>query len=263
MSFWFSQKTNVRGKNGIGVSRDGLELKSSRSRKKNESSEQGRSLSILAEDFLYCGSTALFLLIADLFPAYWYFSFIALLPFLWRVSKASPAEALRLGLLLGVTFFSFSSLDALLVAPVTRILKVFCGTLLFALWGWGVGLARQYLGFNPVIVAGLWVFFELALINLGYTTGLLAYSTPSDSFALRILTLFGFGVISFLVVLLNSVLVRVVEYAVKVFKARAVEFSSKEPLVDPTVESIFVPQKFFLVPQLRGPPCLEFGVMYP
>ena len=218
------------------------------------SSELGRSLSNLAEDFIYTGTSALFLLVANLFPGYWYFSFIALFPFLWRVSKASPKQAFRLGFLLGLTFFTFWSLDALLVTPASAILKIIGGTLLFALWGWAVGFAKQVFGFNPIIVAALWVFFELGLIKLGYTSGLLTHSTPSTPFFLRLVTLFGFGVISFIVVLLNSLLVKVIEHAVKIFKATGIEFTAKEIFWCFVENHRVSPQRFFLIPQLRGPP---------
>jgi apolipoprotein N-acyltransferase len=218
------------------------------------SSELGRSFSNLAEDFIYSGTTALLLLVANLFPGYWYFSFIALFPFLWRINKASAREAFRLGFLLGLTFFTFWSLDALLVTPASAILKIIGGTLLFALWGWAVGLAKQVFGFNPIIVSGLWVFFELGLIKLGYTSGLLTHSTPSTPFFLRLITLFGFGIISFIVVFLNSLLVKAVLYAVKLFKTSSIEFKTTEKSSDFSENHKFFNQKFFLTPQLRGPP---------
>lgn len=216
-----------------------------------------RFFSGVAEDFLYSGTSALFLLVANLFPGYWYFSFIALFPFLWKVNRASAREAFRLGFLLGLTFFTFWSLDAFSFAPVSTILKILCGTFLFALWGWAVGLIKQYFGFNPIIVSGLWVFFELALIKLGYTSGLLTYSTFSTPFILRLATLFGFGIISFIVVLLNSLLIKAIEYAAKTFKAQTIEFLISELTWDLAKTCHFFSQRFFFVPQLRGPPIQE------
>jgi len=208
----------------------------------------------VAEDFLYSGTSALFLLVANLFPGYWYFSFIALFPFLWKVNRASAKEAFRLGFLLGLTFLTFWSLDAFSLAPAYSILKILCGTLLFALWGWAVGLIKQYFGFNPIIVSGLWVFFELALIKLGYTSGLLTHSTPSTPFFLRLATLFGFGIISFIIVLLNSLLIKAIEYVAKTLKAHIIEFSISELTWDLVKTCHFFSQRFFFVPQLRAPP---------
>ena len=218
---------------------------------------QSRFFSVVAEDFLYSGTSALFLLVANLFPGYWYFSCIALFPFLWKVNRASAREAFRLGFLLGLTFFTFWSLDTFSLAPVSTILKILGGTFLFALWGWAVGLVKQYLGFNPIIVSGLWVFFELALIKLGYTSGLLTHSTFSTPFILRLATLFGFGIISFIIVLLNSLLVKAFEYAAKALKALTIEFSISELTWDLAKTCHLFSQRFFFVPQLRAPPLIS------
>jgi apolipoprotein N-acyltransferase len=213
-----------------------------------------RLFSGIAEDFLYSGTSALFLLVANLFPGYWYFSFVALFPFLWKVNQASARQAFRLGFLFGLTFFTFWSLDAFSLAPVSTIIKIICGSLIFALWGWAVGLIKQYFGFNPVIISGLWVLFELALIRLGYNSGLLTHSTPSTPFFLRLATLFGFGIISFIIVLLNSLLIKAIEYAAKTLKAQIIEFSISELTWDLAMTCHLFSQRFFFVPQLRGPP---------
>lgn len=238
-----------------------MELTRTQSVKGNDYSSGSIPLSKLfygvAEDFLYSGTSALFLLVANLFPGYWYFSFIALFPFLWKVNQASAKEAFRLGFLLGLTFFTFWSLDTYSSFTISTILNILGGTFLFALWGWSVGLIKQYFGFNPVIISGLWVFFELALIRLGYNSGLLTHSTPSTPFFLRLAALFGFGIISFIVVLFNSVLVKAIEYAAKTFKGQTLEFSITELTWDLAKTCHLFSQRFFFVPQLRGPPIIS------
>ncbi len=62
-------------------------------------------LAFWAESFIFAGSSAILLLIANLFSSCWYFSFFALAPFLYRIIKAAPIESLRLGSLLGLSFF--------------------------------------------------------------------------------------------------------------------------------------------------------------
>ena len=208
---------------------------------------------IFAEDFLYSGSSALLLLVANLFPAYWYVSFVALTPFLWRVSKATPKQALRLGGLLGATFFLFSSTELLSTALPSTLLKISLGTLLFALWGWGVGLTREYFGFNPIIVAGLWVFFELGLVKLGYTTDLLVQAIPSDRFFWSLTTLVGLGFISFALVLINTLIVSLIEYIANVLRVWNSGVSSGKTYRS-QYESNFLVLAFVNLPQLRGPP---------
>ncbi len=213
-----------------------------------------KDLVVGAEDFLFAGSSALLLLVANLFPAYWYVSFVALTPFLWRVSRALPKEAFRLGALLGGTFFLFSSLEALALAPIATALKIVSGAALFALWGWGVGVARLYFGFNPIIVAGLWVFFELGLVKLGYTSGLLVELIPSNSFFWSIITLFGLGFLSFAIVLINTLLIRAIEYFAKALAAQNPIPSSSDQDFRSFYESDLISLSLMRLPRMRGPP---------
>jgi hypothetical protein len=54
----------------------------------------------LAGNFLFAGSSACLLVVANLFPHYWYLSFFALTPFLWRIIRLDALGALQLGLFL-------------------------------------------------------------------------------------------------------------------------------------------------------------------
>jgi len=71
-----------------------------------------------AANFLFAGSSAFLLLCANLFPDFWYLSFFALTPFLWRIVKVENPElcrrtdsktAFQLGFLFGFSFFSYLS----------------------------------------------------------------------------------------------------------------------------------------------------------
>jgi hypothetical protein len=112
------------------------------------------------------------LLLANLFPNYWYFSFFALVPFLLKIIKASPGESLRLGFLFGLSFFTVSVIDSLTISPASSVLKLLSGIGLFALFGWAVGYARNRWGFNPSIVAVLWVGLEVGLVKLSFVSGI-------------------------------------------------------------------------------------------
>ncbi|NIN00555.1 MAG: hypothetical protein GTO24_21465 [candidate division Zixibacteria bacterium] len=124
-----------------------------------------------AESFLFAGSSALLLLLANLFPHYWYVSFFGLTPFLYRIIKATPGESLRLGFLLGISLFGAWTINSLLSAPLVSLLKLISGTALSSLFGWSVGWARQRWGFNPSVVAVLWVGLETGLVKLGVVGG--------------------------------------------------------------------------------------------
>lgn len=157
-------------------------------------------------------------------------------------------------MLLGLTFWACSSFDLILISFWTTVTKIICGTLLFALWGWLVGLARRRLGFNPVIVAGLWVFFELALVKLGFTTGLITYSLPTRGFLHSITALFGVGLISFMVIFLNSLLLAAAEYTIRMFSGSKGVYLKLRLFTQIEYELNLITLRLLRVPQMRAPP---------
>jgi apolipoprotein N-acyltransferase len=165
------------------------------------------SLATWSEDFIFAGSSGFLLLVATLLPDYWYVSFFALVPFLYRIIRATPSESLRLGVLFGLSFFSLSTADSLITSPLPSLLKLFSGTTLFALFAWTVGWARQRWGFNPFILVFLWAALELGLVKLGFVGGLLGKTGFSHHFFAGLISLFGFLTVSAIILLINSLLV--------------------------------------------------------
>jgi len=220
-----------------------------------------RSLSLLvdngshwAESFLFAGSSALLLLVATLFRDYWYLSFIALTPFLYRMFRADVKEALRLGFLLGLSYFSVLFLNLLLFAPAAALPKILGGTLLFSGFGLSVGLARRKWGFNPFLTALLWVAFELGLVKLGLVGGLFETVTASSPFLHGLAALFGFLVISVVIVLAASFLVLAIEKAIELVGARRRSEAADRASWGIVLASYICVQKYYLVPESRGPP---------
>jgi hypothetical protein len=121
-----------------------------------------------SENVIFAGGSAFLLLLAILIPNYWYFSFFALTPLLYRTLKATPGECLRLGFIFGLVFFGGSVVHSLFASLFPSVLKFFSGTAIFALFGWSVGCARQRWGFNPFILVFLWVGLELAPARVGF-----------------------------------------------------------------------------------------------
>jgi uncharacterized membrane protein len=212
------------------------------------------SLTAWAESFIFAGSSALLLLIANLFTQYWYFSFFALVPFLYRIIKASPSESLRLGFLLGISYFGALTSNLFITSPLDSVLKIFTGTVLFTLFGWSVGWARQRWGFNPSLVALLWVGLETVLVKLGLAGGLIRGGELSNPFLHSLIGLFGFLVISALIVLLNSLLVLAIVKTVTANRSR----DERKSEVDKTWNYFFIhnllAERVYLVPEGRAPP---------
>jgi len=213
-----------------------------------------------AESFIFAGSSALLLLVANFFPEYWYVSFFALTPFLYRIIKASPLESLRLGFLFGLSFFAVSVIDSPESSPTFHsLLKLLSGTGLFALFGWTVGWASRRWrdwGFNPAIVALLWVGLELGLVKLGFISGFFGEAEFSHPFFASLVTLFGFVTVSAIIVLLNSILVLTIEKILKIAGPQGKRVQEDERTLDFLSTPGLIVEKVYIVPEGRAPPCI-------
>jgi hypothetical protein len=223
-----------------------------------------------AESFIFAGSSAFLLHVANLFPEYWYVSFFALTPFLFRIIKASPRESLHLGFLFGLSFFAVLAIDYQTNSPLPSLLKLLSGTGLFALFGWTVGWASRRWrnwGFNPFIIALLWVGLEIGLLKLGFIGVLLGeavrqppvWAEFSHPFFGGMVALFGFLTVSAIIVLLNSLLVLVILKTLAIKRPRGKTVQEDERTWGVLSTLGFSPKKIYLVPQGRAPPCIITG----
>lgn len=213
------------------------------------------------ESFIFSGSSALLLLIASLFPHYWYFSFFALTPFLYKIIKASPKESLRLGFLFGISFFGVSifgsrglSFDLLGISLIDSVLKLILGTALFTLFGWSIGWLRQRWGFNPTLVALFWIGLETGLMKMGFVGGLLGKLELSHPFLHGLAGLFGFLTLSAIIVLLNSLLVLAIDKTLELSKPKTKTAQEDKKIYGLLFIRNLFPQKVYLVPEGRAPP---------
>ncbi len=220
-----------------------------------------------SEDYIFAGSSAFLLLVANLFPDYWFVSFFALTPFLYRIVKATPSGSLRLGFLFGLLFFGGLVVDSLMISPLLSLVKLFCGTALSTLFAWTLGWARERWGFNPFILLFLWVGLQMGLMRLGmnqngsypgFEGGLLGEARFSHSFFGGLVTLFGSLMVSAIIVLLNSLLVLAIVKILQVARHRG-----KTVQEDERISSLFCTpglfsQRVYLVPESRAPPYIIF-----
>jgi hypothetical protein len=209
-----------------------------------------------AESLVFAGSSALLLLIANLFPDYWYFSLFALTPFLYRIIQATPGESLRLALLFGLSHFGASAVSSLAVSPFSTVLKLSSGTALFAVFGWSVGWARQRWGFNPSLVAVLWVGLETGLLKLGFAHGLLGEAEFSHPFLHSLAGLVGLLAASAIIVLLNSLLILAMVKVIEVARTSKKRTAEDERMWRFFFTRNLVAEKIYLVPEGRAPPFL-------
>ena len=208
-----------------------------------------------AESFLFAGCSSLLLLVARIFPHYWYFSLFALTPFLFGMITSSPGESPRLGFLLGLSFFGASLGHSLVAAPFDCLPTLIAGTALFSLFGWIAGWVRKCWGFSPSIVALLWVGLEIGLLRFGFAGGILAEPGFSDPLLHGLVGLLGFLAVSALIVVLNSVLILAVLKTLEMV-GRWREAVEKEESTWYTASGWSSrAETAYLVPEGRAPPC--------
>ncbi len=214
----------------------------------------GSRVVVWAEDFLFAGSSALLLLLSCLWPDLWFLSFLALVPFLHRIVHAHPRQALRLGFLLGVSYFAINLANPLYTDPGATLLRLVIAIGLCAAFGWSVAMARRRWGFNPLLTALLWVVFELILIRAGFAHGLLAELDVGTGLLFRSGILFGFLAISFIVVLINAIVVQAIEKVISLARARGTVYPESERTWDPFLVPGLAAQKLYLAASNRAPP---------
>ncbi|MFH1372617.1 MAG: hypothetical protein ABII79_02330 [bacterium] len=216
---------------------------------------EGSSANLLwAESLLFAGISAFLLLISQLFPGQWYLSLFALIPFLVRVRRANVTEAMRLGFLLGFFYLSILELNTLVLSPLPAIGRVIGGTVLFTAFGGAITWTRRRWGFSPIFVALLWVAFEAAIIKLGIAHSVLGEAEFSGHFVHGLVVLFGFLIISFIIVLCNTLIIAAVEKAWSRAKNRKFSDSVGERTWGLHFTTRLFADKFYLVSEIRGPP---------
>jgi hypothetical protein len=212
-----------------------------------------RRLTAWTDSFLYAGSSALLLLIANVFHGHWALSLAAMTPFLIRISRADGEEGARLGFLMG---FSYLSVMSLTVPSPTASwwLGLVTGAVLFTLCGWAMGCARAVFGFRPTVIALLWAAFELGYRQIGHSAGLLGQPALSDPYLHGLVTLFGFVVVSTLIVLINSLLVAAYRAVASIVlrKGKIRTGSLRRCWFIPAL--VIKRVDVFLIPESRGPP---------
>lgn len=220
-----------------------------------------------AHSFLFSGLSALLLVIAAAHPGLIILPCLALIPFFHGLllepdGNHRQTESLRLGFLLGLSYFGVTLADSFAVSPTAAHLKLAGGTALFALFGWAAGQSRRRWGFNPFVLATLWILVELAFIKLGLigdllnTEALIGPSAhgPIGTFLYKTTAPFGILTLSFVIVLLNSVFALTLVVLVTLATARGMALPEREETRDLFLTPGLLAPTYQLCSEQRGPP---------
>lgn len=165
----------------------------------------GRSV-ILAEDFLFAGTSALLLLVAGYCSDLWYFAFVALVPFLYRVDRVDPRRGFRLGTLVGIAYLAVGHPGTVMPWSAIALVRVALGVLLFGGFGWGIGRLRGHRIAQIIYIGSLWVMVEYLLTVTAVLPAVFGMALTRSSALWHVGVLGGCLAVSFIIVVLNSLL---------------------------------------------------------
>ncbi len=210
----------------------------------------------LLESFLCAGSSALLISVAHLYPEFWFVSLFALIPFLWRAIRVSLFESIILGGLLAASY-SFVAFRLESWATPGAFLFTLVGLIaLFALYGTIVNRIKKHLGFNVIFIAVLWLPVEYALSHYAGLENLFTLSPDKTGLPvlLRIGSLFGMLMISFIIVLVNSLILIILRQVAQVVFSRGTLSIPDDKRPYPPFREIILKRRWYYFPDVRAPP---------
>jgi hypothetical protein len=208
----------------------------------------------LLAHFICAGTSALILSISHIHPECWFISFFALIPFLWRLKRAGLFGSILLGFIMAVCYAFVALTGEALTAPGSFLLNLLFLSLVFSTFGIAVNRIKTYIGFNPVFIAALWLPLEYILTHYTALGSIFSLSNAGSGFVVRFGSLFGFLMISFFIVLINSISILIIEYAGRKFIS-TVKSKTRCPATDFAIfESIKSTKRWAYLPDLRAPP---------
>ncbi|MEE9555514.1 MAG: hypothetical protein V3W18_14605 [candidate division Zixibacteria bacterium] len=204
--------------------------------------------------FLPAGTSALLLSIAHFQHKLWFLSLFALVPYLWKLKRTSLQGSIVLGSTFALCFTFVVFIEGLFTSPALFAIKALALVLIFSIFGIAVNRVKKYIGFYPVFIAALWIPLEYFLIRFAGINGILNFQSLAPGWLIRFGSLFGLLTISFIIILINSAILLLIE------RARKIRYSVSR-LRFPNIAFIFsllentgYTRKWYYLPNLRAPP---------
>ena len=206
------------------------------------------------ESFLCAGSSALLISVAHVFPELWFFSLFALVPFLWRAIRGNLLESVVLGGMLAVSYAfvafrieSWTSLGNHLVALASLIF-------LFAIYSAIVNRISKHLGFNTIFIAALWLPLEYTMSHWVNPVCLFSVSPDASNLVLRFGSLFGLMMVSFVIVLVNALILISVGCIAQALHSRDGHTIPDHNHAFVPFGELYLERNWYSFPDVRAPP---------
>ena len=208
----------------------------------------------LSYTFLAGGGSALLLSIAHLHHRLWFLSLFALVPYLWRLKRTCIRCSIALGAIFAFFFSFVVFINDLTVSPMGFCFKLSVLISIFSIFGVAVNGIKKYIGFYPIFIAALWMPLEYFLIRYIGNGGILDFSDVDSSIIIRFGSLFGLLMVSFFVMLVNSIILMLIEYMGRIrFTIAGLRFFRIKSILR-LFENIGATKRRNYLPEFRAPP---------
>ncbi|MCD6161348.1 MAG: hypothetical protein J7K40_02920 [candidate division Zixibacteria bacterium] len=208
-------------------------------------------------NFICAGLSAFILSISHFYSGIWFVSLFALVPFLWRVIRTNMYDSIILGVILGGCYIFIIFPNEAFSSPLTFLFRFFSLSFIFSVFGLGVNRVNKYFGLNPVIIAALWLPLEYLISNNSISGNIFVFTGNQSGVMARFASLFGFLMVSFVIVLINSLILIIINYAGN-RKATINKFKFiREKIQYHHITQKVVCESWYCLPELRGPPCTD------
>ncbi|MCX6828782.1 MAG: hypothetical protein NT002_05805 [candidate division Zixibacteria bacterium] len=206
------------------------------------------------EHFVWAGSSAFLLLLAHFYPGIGFLSLFALVPFLWKAGTTDIRGSIESGIILSIAYATVAYPAELINAPPHFLFNLVAMGFILAVFALAVNRIRKHWGFNPLIIAILWLPLEYALRHLTNLGGIFLPASENSGLLIRIGSLFGSLLVSFLIVFLNSILILTFEKAFSKIRLGRTGVNCADRTLISTQVNPFVGTDFYSISESRAPP---------
>jgi apolipoprotein N-acyltransferase len=215
---------------------------------------KGHYIIYSVERFLWAGSSALLLCLAALYPELRFLLLIALIPFLWDCIVSDGRGALILGVTLALCYTWVTCFTDLWYTPGVFLTRLLLLAAIFSLYGLAVNRLARYVGFNAVFIALLWLPLEYTLEHLTGFQSISSVLVDRSALILRIGSLFGLLTVSFVIVLINALILICFKRVVETLRCKAACASKILKKDYPPFEEILLERFRYFFSDIRSPP---------
>ena len=169
-----------------------------------------------------------------------------------KLRGVRPTSAVILGMMLATCYALVAQLSELWTAPGSFLLKLIALNTIFIAYGIAVNRLKKHIGFNAIFIAILWLPLEYALSHYAGLESLFALSTGESSLLLG--SLFGLLMISFIIVLINSLILAILRQVAQALLSRGALSIKDDKQAYPPFKEIILERRWYYFPDVRAPP---------